>query len=235
MLDYDQEATRYDATRGGEPRARAAADAILPLVPPTARALLDLACGTGIVTRRLARPGLRPFGVDLAEGMLRAAGPRLDGAVARADTRQLPFADGTFDAVTSIWLLHLLDDAAPVVAEAARVLRPGGVYLTTVDKGAAHLMGSDICALVEPYARRRPADAAELITAYADGHGLRPCGRATFVGHGQGRTPARLARDVREGRIHADGGEDLARRLEALPGQEVPRPEPTYTVLAFSR
>ncbi|NEB75714.1 SAM-dependent methyltransferase, partial [Streptomyces sp. SID14478] len=56
MLDYDLEAVRYDATRGGEPRARAAADALLPLVPGTARTLLDLACGTGIVTRRLTRP-----------------------------------------------------------------------------------------------------------------------------------------------------------------------------------
>ncbi|NEB75003.1 SAM-dependent methyltransferase, partial [Streptomyces sp. SID14478] len=44
---------------------------------------------------------------------------------------------------------------------------------------------------------------------------------------------ARLARDVRAGRIYAAGGEELARRLEALPRQETPRPEPTYTVLAF--
>ncbi|NEB79499.1 class I SAM-dependent methyltransferase, partial [Streptomyces sp. SID14478] len=79
----------------------------------------------------------------------------------------LPFADGTFDAVTSVWLLHLLDDAAPVIAEAARVLRPGGVYLTTVDKSAAHLTGSDLCALVAPYRTRRPADAAALVTSYA--------------------------------------------------------------------
>ncbi|MEV1019431.1 class I SAM-dependent methyltransferase [Streptomyces sp. NPDC050264] len=235
MLDYDEEATRYDATRGGEPRARAAAEALLALVPGSARTLLDLARGTGIVTRCLARPGLLPFGVDLADGMLRAAAPRLDGAVARADCRQLPFRDRAFDAVTSIWLLHLIDDAAPVVAEAARVLGPGGVYLTTVDKGAAHLVGSDLCAPAEPYRTRRPADAAELITSYATGHGLRPRGRVTFVGHGQGRTPARLARDVRAGRIYAAGGEGLARRLEALPDQDTPRPDPAYTVLAFGR
>ncbi|MEU6391550.1 class I SAM-dependent methyltransferase [Streptomyces sp. NPDC046939] len=235
MLDYDAEAVRYDATRGGEPRAQAAAEAVLGLVPDGARTLLDLSCGTGIVTRRLTRPGLRPFGVDLADGMLRAAAPRLAGRVARADCRQLPFRDGAFDAVTSVWLLHLLDDAAPVVAEAARVLRPGGVYVTTVDKNAAHLVGSDLCAVVGPYRPRPPADAADLITSYAVGHGLRPCGRATFVGHGQGRTPARVAREVRAGRIYAAGGEKLARRLEQLPDQDVSRPDPTYTVLAYRR
>ncbi|MCQ4211662.1 class I SAM-dependent methyltransferase [Streptomyces longispororuber] len=234
MLDYDQEAARYDETRGGEPRARAAADAILGLLLAGPRTLLDLACGTGIVTRRLTRPGLRPFGVDLADGMLRAAAPRLDGAVARADTRQLPFADGTFDAVTAIWLLHLLDDAAPVVAEAARVLRPGGVFVTTVDKAAAHHVGSDLCALVARHRGCRPADASGLVTSLAAAHGLRACGEAAFVGHGQGRTPRRVAADVRAGRLYATGGEALARALEALPEPRAPRPDPTYRILAFS-
>ncbi|MFZ3560934.1 class I SAM-dependent methyltransferase [Streptomyces sp. BH055] len=236
MLDYDQEAARYDATRGGEPRARAAADAVLGLVPPGAHTLLDLACGTGIVTRRMTRTGLRPFGVDRASGMLRAAAPRLSGAAFQADARRLPFADATFDAVTAVWLLHLLDDAAPVIAEAARVLRPGGVLVTTVDKAAAHLVGSDICALVAPHGSRRPpSDATARITQLAAGHGLRPSGAATFTGHGQGRVPAKLAREVRAGRIHAKGGEELAARLEALPDQEAPRPDPTYHVVAFSR
>ncbi|MGW2345074.1 class I SAM-dependent methyltransferase [Streptomyces sp. NPDC001661] len=235
MLDYDEEANRYDATRGGEPRARAAADAVLTLVPENARTLLDLACGTGLVTRHLTRPdGPRPIGIDRASGMLRAAAPRLSGAAFQADARHLPFADGTFDAVTAVWLLHLLDDAAPVIAEAARVLRPGGVFVTTVDKAAAHLVGSDICALVAPHGRRRPADAAARITQLAAEHGLRPQGSATFTGHGQGRVPAELAREVRAGRIYAKAGEDLAARLEALPDQRTARPDPVYTVLAFS-
>ncbi|MFD0070491.1 SAM-dependent methyltransferase, partial [Streptomyces sp. NPDC127574] len=50
MLDYDSEADRYDATRGGEPRAAAAADAGHPLVRDRARTLRELACGTGLVT-----------------------------------------------------------------------------------------------------------------------------------------------------------------------------------------
>jgi SAM-dependent methyltransferase len=235
VLDYDKEAAVYDETRGGIPRARSAAEAVLRLVPPTARTLLDLACGTGLVTMRLTRPGLRPVGIDLAPGMLRAAAPRLDGAVVRGDSRQLPFRSASVDAVTVIWLLHLLPDARPVIAEAARVLRPGGVLVTTVDKAAAHDVGSDIDALVAPYRGRLPSDEATRVAAHAAGHGLRPSGEARFPGHGQGRTPRRLADDVRRGRIYRAGGAALADRLAALPGPEVPRPDPEFTVHSFTR
>ncbi|OSP27503.1 SAM-dependent methyltransferase, partial [Streptomyces sp. 13-12-16] len=83
MLDYDEEAERYDALRGGEPRAAAAAEAVLSLVPASARELLDVACGTGIVTRRFAaaRAGLRVTGADLSSTMTRMAVARLPGAV----------------------------------------------------------------------------------------------------------------------------------------------------------
>ncbi|MYS28417.1 methyltransferase domain-containing protein, partial [Streptomyces sp. SID7804] len=78
MLDYDEEAERYDALRGGEPRAAAAAAAVLSLVPGRARDLLDVACGTGIVTRRFTdRAGLRVTGVDRAASMTRRAAARL--------------------------------------------------------------------------------------------------------------------------------------------------------------
>ncbi|MFD7294056.1 hypothetical protein ACFV9W_12260 [Streptomyces sp. NPDC059897] len=130
----------------------------------------------------------------------------------------------------------VLDDAAPVIAEAARVLRPGGVFVTTVDKAAAHLVGRDICELVAPHAGHRPpTDATIRITQLAAEHGLRPQGSAAFTGHGQGRVPAKVAREVRAGRIYAKGGEDLAARLESLPDQEAPRPDPTYHVQAFGR
>lgn len=92
MLDYNQEAERYDASRGGEPRAAAAAKAVLSLVPEETRSLLDVGCGTGIVTRRLsaARAGMRVVGVDLTDAMARRAAARLPGAVVLADSRQLP-------------------------------------------------------------------------------------------------------------------------------------------------
>ncbi|OPG08302.1 SAM-dependent methyltransferase, partial [Streptomyces sp. GKU 895] len=177
MLDYDKEADAYDATRGGEPRAAAAADAVLGLVPPDARRLLDVACGTGIVTRRYAtvRPALRVTGADLTYGMARVAATRLPGAIVLGDSRRLPFPDGVFDAVTSVWLLHLIhdpDDARSIVAECARVLRPGGVYVTTVDKAAAHDVGSDVDAVLAPRPRRPAPDAARRVESYAAAQGL---------------------------------------------------------------
>ncbi|MGW7268747.1 class I SAM-dependent methyltransferase [Streptomyces sp. NPDC054842] len=244
MLDYDKEAGAYDATRGGEPRAEAAADAVLGLVPGSARSLLDVACGTGIVTRRLAagRPGLRVAGVDAAPAMARLAAERVPGAVVLADSRRLPFQDASFDAVTSVWLLHLLDgaeDVRAVVAACARVLRPGGVYVTTVDKDAAHDVGSDIDAVLAGRARGAARDRAGRVAAYAAEHRLVPAGQARFRGHGQGRSPRRAVAGVRQGWFDLAPGdpltERLVERLEALPGQQVPRGEPTFTLRAFRK
>ncbi|MET7362819.1 class I SAM-dependent methyltransferase [Streptomyces sp. NPDC005562] len=244
MLDYSKEADRYDASRGGEPRAAAAADAVLGLLPDGAGTLLDVACGTGLVTRRLAaRQGLRVTGVDAAYRMARMAAGRLPGEVVLGDSRQLPFADASFDAVSTVWLLHLLsgpEETSAVVAECARVLRPGGVYVTTVDKAAAHDVGSDIDAVLAPRPVTVAVDGAEAVDAHAAEHGLTPAGRASFRGHGQGRSPRSTIEDVRRGwftQIPADG--PLAARLTAaladLPDQDVPRPDPRFGVRAYRK
>ncbi len=248
-MDYDKEARAYDASRGGEPRAQAAAEAVLRLLPDRSGdapgRLLDVACGTGIVTRRLveARPDLRVAGADLAPAMTRMAAARLPGAVLTADSRRLPFADATFDAVTSVWLLHLLEDAADVraiVAECARVLRPGGVYVTTVDKTDAHDVGSDIDAVLA----RRPGvpaqDAGDTVAAYAAEHALAPAGQATFPGVGQGRSPRSAIGDLRRGwfTLLPPGDpriEEFAAELSLLPDQDRPRPDPRFTVRAFRK
>ena len=245
MLDYDEEAERYDALRGGEPRAEAAARAVLGLVPPHARGLLDVACGTGIVTGRLAagRAGLRVTGADLAPAMARRAAARLPGAVVLADSRRLPFRNGGFDAVSSVWLLHLArgaEDVRTIVGECARVLRPGGVYVTTVDKGAAHNVGSDIDAVLASRPPSTARDAAERVEAYARAHGLTPAGEARFTGHGQGRSPRSTVADLRRGWfVTLPPGGDLAdrfaARLAALPDQERPRPDPVFTLMAFAK
>jgi SAM-dependent methyltransferase len=160
---------------------------------------------------------------------------RLPGSVVRADCHRLPFPGGSFDAVSAVWLLHLLDDAGPVVAEAARVLSPGGVFVTTVDKDAAHLVGSDIDALAAPYRGEHATDGGERVTAYAAEHGLTPSGTVLFRGHGQGRTPRRVAHHIRTGRLYAAGGPRLADRMETLPGPDVPRREPEFTLRAFRK
>ncbi|WP_210582435.1 class I SAM-dependent methyltransferase [Streptomyces sp. GESEQ-4] len=245
MLDYDKEADAYDITRGGEPRAAAAAAAVLGLLPGVTGRLLDVACGTGIVTRRLAaaRPGLRVTGADLTSGMARMAAVRLPGAVVLADSRRLPFPDRAFDAVTSVWLLHLLDepdDVRAAVAECARVLRPGGMYVTTVDKAAAHDVGSDIDAVLAPRPRRPARDEAAAVESYAAEQGLLPAGQARFPGVGQGRSPRRTAADLRRGWFtQLPPGEPRTERfaelLATLPDQNRPRPDPVFSLRAFRK
>ncbi|MGP4044543.1 class I SAM-dependent methyltransferase [Streptomyces sp. 2A115] len=238
MFDYNKEAERYDASRGGEPRAAAAANAVLGLIPENARSLLDAACGTGIVTRRFAAAGLDVTGADAANGMLRRAAERVPGRVILADVRQLPFADASFDAVSAIWLLHLLDDAHRAVQEAARILRPGGVFVTTVDKAAAHDVRSDIDAVMAPRPRRAARDRSDLVAEYAARYALVPAGRSSF--RGRARAPAQAAADVRRGwyTLLPPGEpltEKLASRLEQLPDQQVPRGEPEFKLRAFTR
>ncbi|MEU3606665.1 class I SAM-dependent methyltransferase [Streptomyces sp. NPDC035033] len=242
MLDYETEAAHYDETRGGVPRAGAAAAAVLRLVPPGARTLLDLACGTGLVTERIARPGLRVFGADAAHAMLRAAAPRLPGRAVRADARRLPFPDASLDAVCAVWLLHLVPFTGEIVAEAARVLRPGGVLAVTVDKDAAHDVGSDIDALLRPH--RAPAaahDRAARVDALAAAHGLAPAGATSFTGHGQGATPGSTARRLRAGHyaswFRGDPAttETLAAALAALPDRDRPRPDPEYRLVSYAK
>ena len=135
---YDAEAPAYDATRGGPARAAAAAVAVLSLVP-RAGVCVDVAGGTGIVSAALAARGLDVLVVDRSTGMLGIAGGRLPGRVLAADADRLPFANGSVDLVTMIWLLHLVPgEADQIIAEAARVLRPSGSFVTTVDKDLAH-------------------------------------------------------------------------------------------------
>ncbi|MFJ5832624.1 methyltransferase domain-containing protein [Streptomyces sp. NPDC093089] len=242
VLDYEAEAAHYDRTRGGVPRAEAAARAVLSLVPAGTRTLLDLACGTGLVTERLARPGLGVYGADAAHAMLRVAAERVPGRTVRADARRLPLPDASVDAVSAVWLLHLAPFAPEIVAEAARVLRPGGVLVATVDKDAAHDVGSDIDEVLRPLRSAAPAsDRADLVTAHAAAHGLDPLSSAHFTGHGQGATPRDTARKLRAGYFASwfSGDpattETLAAALDALPDQDRRRPDPRYRLASFVR
>ncbi|MER6201272.1 class I SAM-dependent methyltransferase [Streptomyces sp. NPDC001586] len=243
LLDYDAEAAAYDTSRGGAPRAEAAAAAVLQLLPADVATLLDLGCGTGIVTRRLTRPGLRVLGADASHGMASTA-LRRGVPVTLADAARLPVRSGSLDAVSAVWLLHLLREPGrvpAVIAEAARVLRPGGVFLTTVDKDSAHDVGSDIDAVFAAHLAPTPADASGDVEAYAARAGLLPAGEALFTGHGQGRSPRASAEALLAGRYAsriAPRGitpQELAARLELLPDQDVPRAEPTYRVRGFVR
>jgi SAM-dependent methyltransferase len=261
VLDYDQEAQHYDTTRGGDARAEVAAQSIQALLPAgragaagPARAagaagqlrLADVGCGTGIVTVRLLARGRQVLGIDRSAGMVAVAAARLPGRTALGTAWRLPLAPASVDVVTMVWLLHLLDEtcSAAAIADAARVLRPGGTLITTVGKDEARMRtASDAAALVGPVRAQyvSPAtDAADRVTRLGASHGLRPAGRSTFVGIGQGGTPrqwrARLLGEPgwarRAGREQMAG---LHAALAALPGQDVSRPDPVYPVIALRK
>jgi demethylmenaquinone methyltransferase / 2-methoxy-6-polyprenyl-1,4-benzoquinol methylase len=96
--------------------------------------VLDVAAGTGLVARELARRNLRVAALDQSEAMVRRGISEIRGSPADRTIRfvlgraeALPFADEAFDAVTFTYLLRYVDDPGATLRELARVLRPGGV------------------------------------------------------------------------------------------------------------
>jgi ubiquinone/menaquinone biosynthesis C-methylase UbiE len=92
-------------------------------------AILDLACGTGQLGARLRAifPHSNVVGCDFSAGMLLQAAKR-DRSVGwvRGDATSLPFADGSFGAVTCTEAFHWFPDQEAALAEISRVLAPGG-------------------------------------------------------------------------------------------------------------
>lgn len=91
--------------------------------------IVDLACGTGQLERRLLDrwPKLKITGVDVSPKMLgQAAVKRLSAHWLAADVTALPLADGLFDAVVCVSAFHYFRRPAAAMAEIRRVSRPGG-------------------------------------------------------------------------------------------------------------
>lgn len=107
--------------------------------------VLELACGTGILTRTLRDrlpPGTRLVATDLNEPMIQNAAQkfRKDEAVEwrQADASSLPFGDRSFDAVVCQFGIMFVPDKALAAREAHRVLKPGGVFLFNVWDALEH-------------------------------------------------------------------------------------------------
>ncbi|MBO0823397.1 MAG: class I SAM-dependent methyltransferase [Actinobacteria bacterium] len=87
------------------------------------RPVLDVGCGDGHLGRLL--PDCWPLvGVDVSPAQLRRAQP---GLLIQGHASRLPFAEATFGADAALWMLYHLADPASAIAEARRVLRPGGL------------------------------------------------------------------------------------------------------------
>ena len=135
-ISFDRIARSYDAQRAHPPEVAARVGAAIAAVAGPAARVLELGAGTGRIALPTAAAGCRVIGVDIAIEMLRVArlgvrGQRAAGEcrLIQGDIMRLPLRDGTFDAVLAVHVLHLVGDWRGALAEAVRVLRPGGAFI----------------------------------------------------------------------------------------------------------
>lgn len=131
---FDRWSETYDSTRLQTTTYRPIHDAMIDrLRSNTPGRILDLGCGTGQLTERLAEhfSTAQVIGLDYSPGMLGEAVVRLGqhAPLTRADAQRLPLATGSVDVVTCSESFHWYPDQRLALSEIARVLRPGGRLL----------------------------------------------------------------------------------------------------------
>ncbi|TPE59084.1 metalloregulator ArsR/SmtB family transcription factor [Sandaracinobacter neustonicus] len=139
---FEANAGEWDLLRrlGGQDAAVEAA--LVAAAGPNVGRLLDIGTGTGRVLELLAGQTESATGIDRSPEMLRLARGKLAGRgnqsaeLRQSDMGALPFADASFETVTLHHVLHFADEPAAVIAEAARLVVPGGRLL--VADYAAH-------------------------------------------------------------------------------------------------
>lgn len=156
----------------GRRRWRRRVQFITKHLPPGGR-VLEVGCGTGLLTEALARAGVDLCAIDVSIDLLRLARERVGRAGSVAFSRQNAYSAGlkdrSFDAVVGISVLHHLDLAA-ALAEFRRLLRPGGRLLFSEPN-----MANPIIFVQKhvPWIKRLAGDSADETAFYR-----RPLGRA---------------------------------------------------------
>jgi SAM-dependent methyltransferase len=190
---------------------------LLALAPPAAGShVLDVACGTGVVTAAAARavgPAGRVLGVDLSEQMVQAAAERLEAtglaqaSTARMDAEQLALPEASVDTVACALGLMYLPDPAAALREMWRVLRPGGQALLAVWGERARCGWASVFGIVDDEVR---SEVCPLFFALGQGDALaRRCAEAGFEVTAQRRRADAL--------WHADGAAACAAALSGGP------------------
>jgi demethylmenaquinone methyltransferase/2-methoxy-6-polyprenyl-1,4-benzoquinol methylase len=99
---------------------------ILSRLGPGHPRVLDLACGTGILSSKLAGEGKQVAGLDLTFDYITQAGKKMELAFVQGNAEVLPYRDGVFDAIVSSYLAKYID-AELLADECWRVLAQGGI------------------------------------------------------------------------------------------------------------
>jgi SAM-dependent methyltransferase len=120
------------------------------------RSVVDVGCGAGRAVAEMAGRGARAVGVDIQDKMIAAARERWPQAEFEvAGAYELPFADGTLDGYRADKVFHELDDPARALAEAQRVLTPGGRIVLTVQDWDAFVIDADDAGLTRTIVHAR--------------------------------------------------------------------------------
>jgi 2-polyprenyl-3-methyl-5-hydroxy-6-metoxy-1,4-benzoquinol methylase len=130
---WEQQAARYDSAYDDPGRrgrlVRARLEAALELLGDSPRRVLDIGMGGGRLCADLHRRGWTVTGTDASEAMVELARrrvPELGDSLLPARIEELPFENGSFDAVAALGVLEYAEDVAHALDEVARVLRGGG-------------------------------------------------------------------------------------------------------------
>jgi SAM-dependent methyltransferase len=137
---WDAAVTHYHS--GWESQLQPAHDRLLEMAgPPPGHRVIEIACGSGLVTKRLAEqigPTGRLLATDFSQGMIDDLRSRLNGPrfahveTARMAAEELDVPDGAFDgSICALGLMYTPDPAAALI-EMERVVSPGGTVATTV-------------------------------------------------------------------------------------------------------
>jgi 2-polyprenyl-6-hydroxyphenyl methylase / 3-demethylubiquinone-9 3-methyltransferase len=128
---YDKLVDEWWRPSGAFAILRSIAAARAQLMPPPSRSgaiLVDLGCGGGLLAPYVAELGYRHIGIDRSRSALGRA--REHGVIGlRADVAAVPLTDGCADVVSAGEILEHVLDPSTVVAEACRILRPGGTLV----------------------------------------------------------------------------------------------------------
>ncbi len=92
--------------------------------------LLDVGCGTGLVSKELLKHGFRVSGVDFSSEVVKFAREENPGVdFTQSSIYELPFLDGTFDIVVCLGVFQTVEHSDRAIAEMGRVLKKGGILI----------------------------------------------------------------------------------------------------------